>query len=195
MPGQKEASGDLDQRPVGPDRPSEGLACRALGQLRATQRRVREPPDEEARQVVRMVELASKYGRYGYRGVSAMLRGEGWMVNHKRVERLGRQEGLKVPSRQPEGKRLWLTDDSCVRLRPIHRNHVWSYDFLHDQTEDCRAFRLLTVLDEYTRECLAMDVVQRMSYRDVMDRLEGSASPRDLLPRLRSINPTWTPWM
>ena len=93
------------------------------------------------------------------------------MVNHKRVERLWRQEGLKVPSRQPKRKRLWLTDGSCIRLRPTHRNHVWSYDFLHDRTEDGRAFRLLTILDEYTRECLAMDVSRRMSHRDVMDRL------------------------
>ena len=155
----------------GPGRVSERRACRVLGQPRSTQRRVREAPEQDAKLVVRMVELASQYGRYGYRRITAMLRGEGWEVNHKRVERLRRQEGLKVPSRQPERKRLWLTDGSCVRLRPTHRNHVWSYDFLHDRTEDGRAFRLLAILDEYTRECLAMDVARRMSHRDVMDRL------------------------
>ncbi len=100
-----------------------------------------------------------------------MLRGEGWKINHKRVEKLWSQEGLKVPSRQPERAILWLTDGSCVRLRPTHRNHVWSYDFLHERTEDGRTFRLLTILGEYFRECLAMEVARRMSHRDVMDRL------------------------
>ena len=134
----------------GPGRVSERRACRVLGQARSTQRRVREAPDEEAKLVIREVELASEYGRYGYRRVTAMLRGEGWIVNHKRVERLWRQEGLKVPSRQPERKRFWLTDGSCVRIRPTHRNHVWSYDFLHDRIKDGRTFQPLTILDEYT---------------------------------------------
>ena len=138
--------------------------------------------------MVRMVELASEYGRYGYRRVTAMLRGEGWIVNHKRVERLWRQEGLKVPSRQPKRKRLWLTDGSCVRLRPTHRNHVWSYDFLHDRTGDGRAFRRLAILDEYTRECLAMDVARRMSPRDVMDRLAELFIERGVPECLRSDN-------
>ena len=152
------------------------------------QRRVREAPDEEAKLVIRMVELASEYGRYGYCRITALLRGEGWKVNHKRVERLWRQEGLKVPSRQPKRKRLWLTDGSCVRLRPTHSNHVWSYDFLHDRTEDGRAFRLLTILDECTRECLAMDVARRMSYRDVMDRLAELFIDRGVPECLRSDN-------
>ena len=172
----------------GPGHVSERRACRVLGQPRSTQRRVRQAPDEEAKLVVRMVELASEYGRYGYRRVTAMLRGEGWKVNHKRVERLWRQEGLKVPSRQPKRKRLWLTDGSCVRLRPTHRNHVWSYDFLHDRTEDGRAFRLLAILDEYTRECLAMDVARRMSHRDVMDRLAELFIERGVPECLRSDN-------
>ncbi len=172
----------------GPGRVSERRACRVLGQARSTQRRVREAPDEEARLVVRMVELASEYGRYGYRRITALLRGKGWKVNHKRVEGLWRQEGLKVPSRQPKRKRLWLTDGSCVRLRPTHRNHVWSYDFLHERTEDGRAFRLLTILDEYTRECLAMDVARRMSHLDVMDRLAELFIERGVPECLRSDN-------
>ena len=125
----------------GPERVSERRACRVVGQARSTQRRVRQIPKEEAQLVIRMVELASQYGRYGYRRITAMLRWEGWKVNHKRVERLWRQEGLKVPSRQPKRRRLWLHDGSCVRLRPTHRNHVWSYDFMHERTQDGRAFR------------------------------------------------------
>jgi transposase InsO family protein len=118
-----------------------------------------------------MVELATEYGRYGYRRITVMLREEGFQVNHKRVERLWRREGLKVPAKQPKRKRLWLTDGSCVRLRPAFRNHVWSYDFVFAQTSDSRPLRLLTVLDEFTRECLAIDVARRITSDDVLGRL------------------------
>jgi len=134
---------------LGAERVCERRACRVLGQARSTQRRARHIPDDEARLVAEMVELATQYGRYGYRRITAMLRWEGWKVNHKRVERLWRQEGLKVPSRQPKRRRLWLNDGSCVRLRAAHKNHVWSYDFVHERTHDGRAFRLLTLLDEH----------------------------------------------
>ena len=100
-----------------------------------------------------VVRLASRYGRYGYRRVAAMLQWEGWRVNHKRVERIWRREGLKVPAKQPKRGRLWLTDGSCVRLRPQRRNHVWAYDFVALRTSDGKPVRLLTVVDEYTREC------------------------------------------
>ncbi len=173
---------------LGPDRVSERRACQVLGQPRSTQRRVREIPEEEARLVARMMELASEYGRYGYRRITAMLRGEGWKVNHKRVERLWRQEGLKVLSRQPKRGRLRLTDGSCIRLRPAHRNHVWSYDFVHERTEDGRAFRLLSSLDEYTRECLAIDVARRMNHRDVLERLAELFVERGVPQSLRSDN-------
>ena len=157
---------------LGAERVSERRACQVLGQVRSTQRRERQIPDDEARLVARMVELATQYGRYGYRRVTAILHGEGWKVNPKRVERLWRQEGLKVPSRQPKRRRLWLINDgSCVRLRAARKNHVWSYDFVHERTHDGRAFRLLTILDEYTRECLAIDVKRQMNHQDVLDRL------------------------
>ena len=103
-----------------------------------------------------MTRLATQYGRYGYRRITELLRQEGWQVNHKRVERLWRREGLKVPQKQPERRRLWLNDGSCVRLRPTSRDHVWSYDFVADRTSDGRAFRMLTIVDEHTRECLAI---------------------------------------
>ena len=118
-----------------------------------------------------MIELATTYGRYGYRRVTALLRREGWRVNHKRVERLWRREGLKVPQKQPKRGRLWLNDGSCVRLRPEYRNHVWSYDFVFDRTRDGRPLRMLTIVDEFTRECLAIDVERRLGSSDVLERL------------------------
>ena len=117
------------------------------------------------------MELASAYGRYGYRRVTALLRREGWTVNHKRVERLWRQEGLKVPQKQPKRQRLWLADGSCVRLRSSYKDHVWSYDFVADRTSDGRTFRMLTLIDEHTRDCLAIDVARSLKSEDVLERL------------------------
>jgi transposase InsO family protein len=117
------------------------------------------------------VELASEFGRYGYRRISALLRSEGWRVNHKRVERIWRCEGLKVPKRQPKRKRLWLNDGSCVRLRPTHPMHVWSYDLMKDRTSDGRAFRILNIIDEYSRECLAIEVARSITADDVISIL------------------------
>ena len=114
--------------------------------------------DDEAPLTGRIVELASVYGRYGSPRITGMLRNEGWNVNHKRVERIWRDEGLKVPKKQPKRRRLWLNDGSCIRLRPTHRDHVWSYDFVADRTSDGRPIRMLTIVDEFTRECLAIDV-------------------------------------
>jgi putative transposase len=156
---------------LGRDVVSERRACRVLGQPRSTQRREAHVPDDEPALVRRMVALATEYGRYGYRRVTALLRAEGFRVNHKRVERLWRREGLKVPAKQPARRRLWLNDGSCVRLRPAHPGHVWSYDFVKCRTTDGRAFRLLTVIDEYTRECLAIDVARAITADDVLDRL------------------------
>ena len=116
-----------------------------IGQPRATQRRVGEVRDDEEALRAAIVTLATWYGRYGYRRITALLRRDGWQVNHKRVERIWRQEGLKVPQKQPKRGRLWLNDGSCVRLRPTHRNHVWSYDFVSDRTQDGRAIKILTV--------------------------------------------------
>jgi putative transposase len=112
--------------------------------------------------------LASKYGRYGYRRITALLKREGFRVNHKRVERIWREESLKVPKKQPKRGRLWLNDGSCVRLRPTHRNHVWSYDFVADRTHDGRSIKMLTVTDEYSRECLAIVVERRLQSDDVL---------------------------
>jgi len=135
-----------------------------------------------------MVQIATQYGRYGYRRITALLRAEGWPVNHKRIERLWRQEGLKVPQKQPKRRRLWLNDGSCVRLRPAYRDHVWSYDFMHARTHEGRAFRLLTIIDEHSRECLAIKVARRLSSEDVLDQLTQLFIQRCLPDYIRSDN-------
>lgn len=150
---------------------SERRACRVLGQHRSTQRRLPQGRADEARLVADMIELARQYGRYGYRRIAALLRQAGWQVNDKRIERLWKREGLKVPAKQPKKGRLWFNDGSCVRLRPAWPNHVWSYDFVHDRTHDGRAFRTLNLLDEYTRECLTIRVERKLSSVDVIDVL------------------------
>lgn len=136
----------------------------------------------------RMIELATQYGRYGYRIITGMLRNEGWRVNHKRVERLWRQEGLKVPQRQRPRRRLWLADGSCVRLRPAHKNHVWSYDFVQSRTSEGRAFRMLTIIDEHTRECLAIGVERKLTAEDVLVQLTDLFVRRGVPKYLRSDN-------
>ena len=148
---------------------SERRACRVLGQARTTQRHPPTSAADEARLVARLVELATQYGRYGYRRVTAVLRGEGWPVNHKRVARLWRREGLKVPQRQPKRGRLWLRDGSCVRRRAAYRHHVWAYDFVAERTHDGRPLKILAVVDEYSRECLALVVARRLRSTDVLE--------------------------
>jgi len=150
---------------------SERRACRVLGQPRATQRYVSQRSEEETQLTARIVELARACGRYGYRHITALLRAERWQANHKRVERIWRQEGLKVPPKQPKRGRLWLNDGSCVRVRPTHPNHVWSYDFMADRTHNGVPFRILNILDEYTRECLAVRVERHLSHREVLKEL------------------------
>jgi len=150
---------------------SERRACRYLGQPRSTQRRRLITADDEEALTSDIVRLAGRYGRYGYRRVTALLCAEGWIVNHKRVERIWRREGLKVPGKQPKRRRLWLNDGSCIRLRPRWPNHVWSYDFVQDRTHDGKAFRMLTVIDEFTRECLAIVVARRLRSDDVLQCL------------------------
>jgi putative transposase len=159
-----------------------------LGQVRSTQRRGHSFPADEPRLVRRMVELATEYGRYGYRRVAALLREEGWRVNHKRVERLWQLEGLKVPAKQPRRGRLWLTDGSCIRLRPAFKGHVWSYDFMAVRTRDGRPLRLLTIIDEYSRECLAIEVARGITSDDVLGRLTQLFVERGPPHYLRSDN-------
>ncbi|SLN64797.1 IS2 transposase TnpB [Pseudooctadecabacter jejudonensis] len=135
-----------------------------------------------------MIELARQYGRYGYRRIAALLRDAGWLVNDKRVERLWRREGLKVPMKQPKKGRLWLNDGSCVRLRPEYHNHVWSYDFVHHRTDDGKAFRTLNILDEHSRECLAIRVKRKPDSTEVIDALTDLFILRGVPAFIRSDN-------
>jgi putative transposase len=129
---------------------SERRACKVLEQSRATQRRIISPPSDEKQLTEDIINLATKYGRYGHRRITALLNNEyGWRVNHKRAERIWRKEGLKVPKKQPKRKRLWLNDGSCIRLRPEYKDHVWSYYFVIDRTTNGRAFKILTIIDEW----------------------------------------------
>ena len=159
-----------------------------LGQHRSTQRRIPRGRDDEDRLVADMIELARQYGRYGYRRIAALLRDAGWQVNDKRVERLWRREGLKVPTKQPKRGRLWLNDGSCIRLRAERADHVWSYDFVHHRTYDGRAFRMLNVLDEFTRESLAIRVRRKLSSIDVIDVLTDLFILRGIPGYIRSDN-------
>ena len=147
---------------------AERRACLVLGQSRTSQRYSPIIRDDEAPLTAAIIRLAGQYGRYGYRRVTALLRAEGWHVNHKRVERIWRREGLKVPKKQPKRGRLWLNDGSCIRLRPSWPNHVWAYDFVQGRTHDGKPFRMLTVIDEYSRECLAIEVSRRLRSDDVL---------------------------
>src|SRR5215218_1394280 len=151
---------------------SERRACAALGQHRSTQRKLPRGRDDEEQLTADVIELARRFGRYGYRKVAELLRSTaGWVINDKRVGRIWRREGLKVPQKQPGKGRLWLGDGSCLRLRPEHPNHVWSHDFVEDRTHDGRKYRMLNVVDEFTRECLAIRVNRKLSSIDVVDVL------------------------
>ena len=167
---------------------SQRRACKLLKQPRATQRYLPIERDDETPLTRRIIELASMFGRYGYRRIHALLRLDGWWVNHKRVERIWRREGLKVPKKQPKRGRLWLNDGSCIRLRPAHKDHVWSYDFVQARTGDGRSFRMLTLIDEFTRECLAIDVARKLNHDDVLERLAWLMATRGVPDHIRSDN-------
>lgn len=167
---------------------SERRACRVLGQARSTQRHRVRITDEQRRLINRITELACEYGRYGYRRITALLRLEGYQVNHKRVERIWRQEGLKVPKKQPKRGRLWFNDGSCIRKRAEYPGHLWSYDFAFDRTHDGKPIRLLAVVDEYTRECLAIEVSRRLTSEDVLHCLGNLFIQRGIPAFIRSDN-------
>lgn len=136
----------------------------------------------------RITELACNYGRYGYRRITALLRVEGYCVNHKRVERIWREEGLKVPQKQPKRRRLWLNDGSCVRLRAEHANHVWSYDFVEDRLSNGRKIRWLNIIDEYTRECLASIPRRSWKHQNIIEVLSGLFLTKGCPEYIRSDN-------
>jgi putative transposase len=135
-----------------------------------------------------IISLASQYGRYGYRRITSLLAEAGWQVGCDRVQRIWRREGLKVPRKQRPRGRLWLNDGSCIRLRPQHRNHVWSYDFVEAQTHDGRKVRLMTLIDEFTRECLAIRVARRINSFGVIETMADVMLERGVPEHIRSDN-------
>ena len=167
---------------------SERWVCRLLFQWRGTQRYQPTVGNDEDALTKAIIALASEYGRYGYRRITALLGAAGWKVGKNRVERIWRREGLKVPRRQRPRGRLWLNDGSCIRLRPEHRNHVWSYDFVSGLASDGRALRMLTMIDEYTRESLAIRVARRLNSYDVIDTLAEAMVARGVPEHVRSDN-------
>ena len=167
---------------------SERFACRVLGQHRSTQRKIPRKPDDEAALTADITALAIQYGRYGYRRIAAMLGDRGWVVNIKRVERIWRREGLKVPARQPKRGCLWFNNGSCIRLRQEHPNHVLSYDFVEDRIHDGRKYRMLNVIDEFTRECIASRVNSKLKAVDVIDVLSDLFNLGGVPSHIRSDN-------
>jgi putative transposase len=152
----------------------ERRACRVLGQPRATQRLRPKIPDDHELLTQDITDLATRFGRYGYRRIAVLLKDRSWHVNHKRVERIWRREGLN--------------DGSCIRLRPERPNHVWAYDFVSCRTEDGRAVKLLTVIDEYTRECMAIQAARRIRSDDVMHTLNSLFSSNGVPKHIRPDN-------
>ena len=150
---------------------SESRACKTLRQPRATQRYLPNIRADEKPLTGRIIELALMYGRYGYRRLTALLQKDGWWVNHKRVERIWRCEGLKVPKKQPKRGRLWFNGGSCIRRRVERPNDVCAYDFVQGRTHDDRSFRMLTLIGEFTRECLSIDIARQLNSEDILERL------------------------
>jgi putative transposase len=157
-------------------------------QHRSTQRKVPCGADDEEALTDDIIALARQYGRYGYRQVTALLHTAGWSVNHKRVERIWRREGLKVPQRQPQRGRPWLNDGSCIRLRPEYPAHVWAYDFVEARTHDGRKLRILTIIDEASRECLALIIAHQLKHEDVLAALAELFVERGPPAHIRSDN-------
>jgi putative transposase len=159
-----------------------------LGVARSLVRYQARLPERDKELVSKMHELARKHPRYGYRRVAALLRADGWRVNNKRVRRLWRREGLKIPKEVKKKRRLGHSGNSCTRRRAVRRNEVWSYDFLFDQTADGRQLKILPIVDEFTRECLVMLVGRSLGARDVIKALAKAAAQRGMPEHLRSDN-------
>ena len=167
---------------------SERLACKVTGQSRSVQRYIPTQKHDEDELTRAIVGLASEYGRYGYRRITALLNHQGFEVGKDRVQRIWRREGLKVPKKQRPRGRLWLNDGSCVRLRAQHANHVWSYDFVHHITHDGRSLRMMTLVDEYSREALAIRVARRLGSMQVIETLADAMVVKGVPQFIRSDN-------
>lgn len=167
---------------------SQRKVCKYLGINRNTNRYIPKKLDNEDELRKDIIRLATKYGRYGYRRITALLKVEGWMVNHKRVERIWREEGLRVPQKQKKCGRLYFNDGSCIRLRPLRKNHVWSYDFVQDRLANGKKIRILTVIDEFTRKCLKLKVGHSLKSDAIIDVLADLFLSEGIPEYIRSDN-------
>ncbi len=167
---------------------SERRACRIVGQHRGTRRYVPTLPADEDALTQAIIALASEYGRSGYRRVTALLQADGWREGEDRVQRIWRREGLKIPQRHRPRSRLWLNDGSCVRLRPLYRNHVWSFDFVQAQTHDGRSLRILTLIDEHSWTCLALKVARRINGMGLIEALADAMCLHGIPKHIRCDN-------
>lgn len=167
---------------------SERRTCRALKLHRSYARYIPLKKKDEDEITAKIIELACEYGRYGYRRITAMLRLQGYLINHKRVERIWREQGLRVPKKQPKRRRLWMNDGSCVRLRAEYKNHVWSYDFVFDRLSNGRQIKWLNIIDEYSRECLASIPKRNWRHMDIIEVLSGLFMQKGCPEYLRSDN-------
>ena len=167
---------------------SERRACRAIGQSRSSQRYEPLDNEEEKRLVGEMLAFVGQHPRYGYRRIWALLRRAGWRVNRKRIYRLWIQEGLKVPQKQRKRRRLGCSENSCVRRKAEHKDHVWTWDFIHDRTTNGRSLKCLSVVDEYTRECLTLEVDRSITSDKVIDVLVELFRIRGVPNHIRSDN-------
>jgi putative transposase len=167
---------------------AERRICRALHVTRSSVRYVPQPRHDEAPLTQAVIALAGQYGRYGYRRVHALAQAQGWSVSRSRVERIWKREGLKVPIKQAKRGRLWLADGNCIRLRPEYPHHVWSWDFVMERTHDGRVLKILVLIDEHTRQCLALHVARQIRSNDVIDVLADAMLEHGVPVHLRSDN-------
>jgi putative transposase len=167
---------------------SERRACRVLGQPRSSQRRKSKPRDDEAALTRRMRELVRERPRFGYRRIAALLRRDGWRANPKRIYRLWRQEGLKVPRKKRKRRSLGLSENACHCRRAERPDHVWTWDFIFDRTTSGSALKWLSVVDEFTRECLTLKVARGITSEGVIDALAELFAMRGVPQHVRSDN-------
>jgi len=167
---------------------SERRACQVVDQPRSTQRYAGQPPDDEPKLVARMLELVRQRPRFGYRRIAALLRAEGWAVNVKRVYRLWRREGLKVPRKSRKRRGMGSSANACHVRRAEQKDHVWTWDFVFDRTTSGTTLKWLSIVDEHTRECLALKVGRSITSEDVIDTLAELFAMRGVPRCVRSDN-------
>ena len=167
---------------------SERRACRVVEQPRSCQRYAAKPREDEAALVQRMLHLVRQRPRFGYRRIAALLRTESWRASATRIYRLWRREGLKVPQKKRKRRRLGKSENGCHRRRALHKDHVWCWDFVFDRTESGSVLKWLSIVDEYTRECLCLKVARGITSEDVIDTLAELFAMRGVPKCIRSDN-------